>query len=144
MIVIGASRGGLKAVQTLLGGLPGVFPLPLAVVLHRHKEADEWLQPALQKYSALPVTEVSDKETIQPGHVYIAPVDYHLLVEPTYFSLSTDDPVLYARPSIDVLFESASDIFRQMVIGVILTGASEDGARGAAQIQQRGGTVIVQ
>jgi two-component system chemotaxis response regulator CheB len=144
MIVIGASSGGLKAVQILLEGLPRTFPTPLAVVLHRHKEADDLLQPALQKHSALPVTEVLDKETIQPGHVYIAPADYHLLVEPTHFSLSTDDLVLYARPSIDVLFESAAYVFGEMVIGVILTGASQDGARGAAEIQRRGGTVIVQ
>ena len=144
MIVIGASRGGLKALQALLGGLPGTFQMPLAVVLHRLGEADDLLQPALQKHSSLPVTEVLDKETIQCGHVYIAPADYHLLVEPTYFCLSTDDPVLYARPSIDVLFESAADVFGKMVIGVILTGASQDGARGAAEIQRRGGTVIVQ
>ncbi len=144
MIVIGASRGGLKAVQTLLEGLPANFPLPLAMVLHRQKEADDLLQPALQKHSLLPVSEVLDKEIIQPGHVYIAPADYHLLVEKTYFSLSTDEPVLYARPSIDVLFESAADVFGESVIGVVLTGASQDGAHGAVQIQRRGGTVIVQ
>ena len=144
MIVIGASRGGLNAVQTLLKGLPDTFPLPLAVVLHRHKETDDLLQPSLQKYCALPVTEVTDKELIQPGHVYTAPADYHLLVEPPHFSLSVDEPVLYARPSIDVLFESAADAFGKAIIGVILTGASQDGAHGAAQIQKRGGTVIVQ
>jgi two-component system, chemotaxis family, protein-glutamate methylesterase/glutaminase len=144
MIVIGASSGGLKAVQTLLKGLPGVFPLPLAVVLHRHKETDDSLQPALQRCCALPLVEVMDKELIRPGRVYIAPADYHLLVEPAYFSLSTDEPVLYARPSIDVLFESAADIFGEKAIGVILTGASQDGAHGAALIQRHGGVVIVQ
>jgi two-component system chemotaxis response regulator CheB len=144
MIVIGASSGGLKAMQTLLGGLPKTFPLPVAVVMHRHREAEDLLQIVLQRCSALPLIEVIDKELIRPGHVYIAPADYHLLVEPTYFSLSTDEPVLYARPSIDVLFESAADIFGKMVVGVVLTGASEDGARGAAEIQKNGGTVIVQ
>jgi two-component system chemotaxis response regulator CheB len=144
MIVIGASSGGLKAMQTLLGELPKTFPLPVAVVMHRHREAEDLLQIVLQRFSALPLIEVVDKELIQPGHVYIAPADYHLLIEPKYFSLSTDEPVLYARPSIDVLFESAADVYGKMLVGVILTGASQDGARGAAKIQGRGGVVIVQ
>jgi two-component system chemotaxis response regulator CheB len=144
MIVIGASSGGLRAMQTLLGGLPKTFPLPVAVVLHRHRDAEDILQLVLQRSSALPLIEVTDKELIRPGQVYIAPADYHLLVEPNYFSLSTDEPVLYARPSIDVLFESAADIFGRMAVGVVLTGASQDGARGAAEIQKQGGTVIVQ
>lgn len=144
MIVIGASRGGLKAMQALLEGLPRTFPAPVAVVLHRHKETDDLLQSILQKHSALPVTEVLDKETIQAGKVYIAPADYHLLVEQTNFSLSTDEPVLFARPSIDVLFESAAAVFGETVVGVILTGSSQDGTQGAVQIQKRHGTVIVQ
>ncbi len=111
MIVIGASRGGLNAMQTVLRGLSDAFRLPLAVVLHRQKETEDLLQPALQKCCGLPVTEAVDKELIQPGHVYIAPADYHLLVEPTCLSLSTDEPVLFARPSFDVLFESAADVF---------------------------------
>jgi two-component system chemotaxis response regulator CheB len=90
------------------------------------------------------VVEVSDKESIQPGRIFLAPANYHLLVETNYFSLSTDEPVLYARPSIDVLFESAADVFGDKVIGVVLTGSNEDGARGALKIQQRGGRVIVQ
>jgi two-component system chemotaxis response regulator CheB len=144
MIVIGASWGGVKAIQTVLQGLPKGFPTPLAVVLHRHKDDVGLLRPALQRHCAIPVREVVDKEPIQPRHVFVAPADYHLLVEPTYFSLSTDEPVRCARPSIDVLFESAADTFGAAVIGVVLTGSSDDGARGAAQIQRRGGTVIVQ
>jgi two-component system, chemotaxis family, protein-glutamate methylesterase/glutaminase len=144
MITIGASWGGLKAVQILLAGLPPAFPMPLAVVLHRHRETDDLLSAVLQKHSPLPVIEAVDKMPIQSGCVFVAPADYHLLVEPVYFSLSTDEPVQHARPSIDVLFESAADVFGAMVIGVVLTGASQDGARGAAQIQRRGGTVIVQ
>jgi two-component system chemotaxis response regulator CheB len=144
MIVIGASSGGLKAMQTLLGGLPKAFPWPVAVVLHRHRETDDLLQVVLQRHSALPLIEAVDKELIRPGHVYIAPADYHLLVEPAQFSLSTDEPVFYARPSIDVLFESAADVYGQMTVGIILTGASQDGAQGAAEIQRRGGVVIVQ
>jgi two-component system chemotaxis response regulator CheB len=144
MIVIGASLGGLKAAQTLLQGLPQSFPQPLALVLHRHKDADDLLQASLQKHCALRITEAADKEPIQSGHVYLAPANYHLLVEPGHFNLSTDEPVQFARPSIDVLFESAADAFGAMVIGVVLTGSSADGARGASQIQHCGGTVIVQ
>jgi two-component system chemotaxis response regulator CheB len=144
MIAIGASWGGLKAVQILLAGLPRAFPMPLAVVLHRHREADDLLSAILQQHSLLPVMEALDKMPIQSGRVFVAPADYHLLVEPGHFSLSTDEPVQHARPSIDVLFESAADVFGAMVIGVVLTGASRDGARGAAQIERRGGSVIVQ
>jgi two-component system chemotaxis response regulator CheB len=144
MIVIGTSSGGLKALQTLLAGLPREFPLPVAVVLHRHKESDDSLVPALQRDTALPLVEVIDKQLIQPGHIYLAPADYHLLVEPTGFSLSIDEPVLFARPSIDVLFESAADVFGSAVIGVVLTGSSADGARGAAKIVESGGRVIVE
>jgi len=96
--------------------------------------------------TSLESSEMRKKILFRPttGPIYIAPADYHLLMEPTYFSLSTDEPVLYARPSIDVLFESAADIFREKAIGVILTGASQDGAHGADLIQRRGGFAIVQ
>jgi two-component system chemotaxis response regulator CheB len=144
MIVIGASLGGMKAMRVILPLLPRTFPGTLAAVLHRHREADDSLIHLLRQESSLPVNEVVDKEPISPGRVYLAPPDYHLLVEPTNFSLSTDDPVQYARPSIDVLFESAADIFGSDVIALVLTGANQDGARGAARIQERGGLVLVQ
>src|SRR5258708_3309074 len=114
MIAIGASRGGLKAVQAILRQLPPDFPMPVAIVLHRYREIDDLIVAALQKHSLLPVTEVVDKEPIQPGHVFLAPANYHLLAEPTYFGLSTDEPVQFARPSIDVLFESAAEAFGAM------------------------------
>jgi two-component system chemotaxis response regulator CheB len=144
MIVIGASMGGLKVLQTVLRGLPHSFPLAVAVVLHRPKETENLLIPLLQDGSELRVSEAMDKEPIQRGRVYVAPSDYHLLVEGKHFSLSTDDPVQYARPSIDVLFESAADAFGSKVIGVILTGAGMDGAHGVAQIQHRGGRILIQ
>jgi two-component system chemotaxis response regulator CheB len=144
MIVIGASLGGMKAVRTILPLLPRNFPAALAVVLHRHREADDALVHLLQQESRLPISEVVDKEPICPGRVYLAPPDYHLLVERDYFSLSTDDPVQYARPSIDVLFESAADIFGPDVIALVLTGANQDGARGALRIQEKGGLVLIQ
>jgi two-component system chemotaxis response regulator CheB len=113
-------------------------------VLHRHREADDSLVHLLQQGSVLPIREVVDKDPISPGYVYIAPPDYHLLVEPQNFSLSIDNPVQFARPSIDVLFESAADIFGASLIGIVLTGANQDGARGAARIKEKGGLVIVQ
>jgi two-component system chemotaxis response regulator CheB len=144
MIVIGASLGGMKALRTILRSLPPAFPDAIAVVLHRHRDADESLVHFLSQESSLPVSEAVDKEPICSGRVYLAPPDYHLLVEPAYFSLSTDDPVQYARPSIDVLFESAADIFGPAAIAVVLTGANQDGAQGAMRIQAQGGLVVVQ
>ena len=100
---------------------------------------------SLQEGTLLPLREVEDKDEILPGKVYLAPADYHLLVEVGYFGLSTDLPVSYARPSIDVLFESAADAYgERLVTGVILTGANQDGAIGAAAIKAQGGIVLVQ
>ena len=144
MIVIGASLGGMKAMRTLLRGLPADFPEPIAAAFHRHREADDMLVHLLQQECALPVSEVFDKELIKPGRLYVAPADYHLMIERPNFSLSTDEPVQYARPSIDVLFESAADAFGPDVVALVLTGANQDGARGAAMIKARGGTVAVQ
>lgn len=144
MIVVGGSFGGFKALQTILSQLPSEFPTPVAVVLHRSRDPGPMLQDGLQRHCALRVVEVDDKEPIAPGYVYLGPPDYHLLVERTHFGLSADEPVNYARPSIDVLFESAADAFGAAVIGVVLTGASNDGACGAAHILNRGGWVIVQ
>lgn len=144
MIVIGASLGGMKAVSSVLRGLPSNFTRPIAVVLHRYKDTDSILTEMLQHESPLPLGEPLDKEPILPGRVYLAPADYHLLVEATSFSLSVDDPVRYARPSVDVLFESVADAFGSAAIGIILTGANGDGAEGARQIKARGGRIIVQ
>jgi two-component system chemotaxis response regulator CheB len=144
MIVIGGSLGSMAALRLIVQDLPASFSLPIAVALHRHRESDDALVDLLQRELALTVREVLDKDPLLAGHVHVAPCDYHLLVEPMYFSLSTDDPVQFARPSIDVLFESAADTFGSRAIGVILTGANRDGARGAAEIRRRGGTLIVQ
>ena len=144
MIVIGGSLGSMTALRTILRQLPASFPLPIAIVVHRHRESDDTLIPLLQRELTLPVREVLDKDAIRPGHVYVGPCDYHLLIEPAYFSLSTDEPVQYARPSIDVFFESAADVLGARAIAVILTGANRDGSRGAEEIRRRGGLVIVQ
>ena len=144
IVVVGTSLGGLKALQTLLAGLPKDFPLPVAIVQHRGKASGDGLAAFLQTASALQVREAEDKEPIVPGMVYLAPADYHLLVESGAFMLSTEAPVAFSRPSVDVLFESAADAYGAGVIGVVLTGANIDGARGAVAIKRRGGLVVVQ
>jgi two-component system, chemotaxis family, protein-glutamate methylesterase/glutaminase len=144
IVVIGTSLGGLSALKIILGKLPAEFLVPIAIVQHRHKESNDGLQKLLQEFTLLPIREVEDKDEILPGHIYLAPPDYHLLVELGHFALSTDEPVSYARPSIDVLFESAADIYTEQVIGVILTGANQDGMQGLQKIKARGGTTIVQ
>ncbi len=157
IVVVGTSLGGLNALEILLGGLPKSFSVPVAIAQHRHKDTDDTLSLFLQHHCVLPVTEAEDKEAIVPGQVYLAPADYHLLVEssqpqgdcqngphcPT-FSLSTEAPVCYARPSINVLFESVADAYGEKAIGVILTGASDDGSQGLARIKANGGQTIVQ
>jgi two-component system, chemotaxis family, protein-glutamate methylesterase/glutaminase len=144
LVVIGTSLGGLSALKVLLSGLPADFPVAVAVVQHRHKDSENMMSSFLRPYVALPIREVVDKDDLMPGTVYIAPADYHLLVEAGYFTLSTDEPVSYARPSIDVLFESAADVYGEFVIGIVLTGANQDGAKGLAAIKAQGGSTIVQ
>ncbi|MEI2581500.1 chemotaxis protein CheB [Scytonema sp. PRP1] len=151
LVVVGASLGGLQALEVLLAGLPKNFPVPVAIVQHRHKSSDDKLRMMLQQYSPLVVIEPQDKEEIVPGCIYLAPADYHLMVEAgsdsiSYpcFSLSTDAPVTYARPSIDVLFETAADTYAEKLIGVLLTGANHDGSKGMAKIRARGGRTVVE
>jgi two-component system chemotaxis response regulator CheB len=143
-VVIGASSGGLKAAQALLSELNSAFSLPMVIVQHRGKDLESGLCEYLGRSSLLPVTEPEDKEAILPGHVYLAPRDYHLLIDGGSFALSVDQPVGYARPSIDVLFESAADEYKDRTIGVILTGANQDGARGLAAVKAQGGLTMVQ
>lgn len=144
MIVVGGSLGGCDALRKILAPLPAAFPLPIGVVLHRHRESVDMLVPVVQRGCALSVVEAEDKEPMKAGCVYLCPADYHLLVEQECLALSTDDPVNFARPSIDVFFESAAEWQREKVIAVVLTGSGSDGARGVRRIQQFGGTVIVQ
>jgi two-component system, chemotaxis family, protein-glutamate methylesterase/glutaminase len=144
IVVVGASLGGLSALQALLSDLPEAFPLPVVVAQHRAVDSADLLQKVLRRHSRLRVREPQDKEAIQPGRVYVAPADYHLLVEPGAFALSTQEIVCCARPSIDVLFESAADSYAEKVIAVILTGSNKDGARGAARVKACGGFLVVQ
>lgn len=145
IIVIGASLGGAQALRTILSALPTHFSVPVAIVQHRDSAPEPLLSNFLRQNSALPLIEVEDKEGIVPGKVYLAPAAYHLLIESTgHFALSTEAPILYARPAIDVLFESAADAYAASVIGVILTGASRDGAAGLAAIKAQGGLAVIQ
>jgi two-component system chemotaxis response regulator CheB len=128
----------------LLSGLPKEFQPPIVIVQHRGKTVDNSLVRLLGRETPLPVSEPNDKEVLELGHIYVAPADYHLLVEPGSLALSTDSPVNYARPSIDMLFESAAEAYGSSVIGVLLTGANRDGANGCARIKERGGVVLVQ
>jgi two-component system chemotaxis response regulator CheB len=144
LVVIGASLGGFTALSTVLGGLPDDFPVPIAVAQHRAVQSGEPLKQSLQRHTPLRVREAQDKETLMPCHVYLAPSDYHLLVERGSLALSTEAPVNSARPSIDVLFETAAEAYQGSLLAVVLTGASHDGARGAAAVKREGGKLIVQ
>lgn len=146
LVVIGASAGGLTAVGTVLGSLPRDFTLPIAIVQHRSASPVEGnLITVWQRQTTLPVQEAEDKSAMRAGHVYVAPADYHLLVERRgTLALSTEAPVLWARPSIDVLFQTASDAYGENLIGAILTGASADGSHGLQTVRTRGGCALVQ
>jgi two-component system chemotaxis response regulator CheB len=145
LVVIGSSWGGFHALGSILSELPQDLDAPVVVVQHRLADSNDG--PFVSYYakrSSLPVFTVEDKEPMLPGRVYIAPADYHLLVDDGHFSLSTEGVVQFSRPSIDVLFESAAHAHGPDVIGVILTGANEDGAAGLSAISRNGGTTIVQ
>ena len=144
-VVIGASAGGVEVLSMLLSALPASCRLSLIIVMHIPRERPSLLPEVFGSRCALPVKEAEDKEPIQPGTVYFAPPDYHLLVDRgPAFALSTDEPVHFSRPSIDVLFDSAADVYGERLIGVILTGANQDGAEGLAAIGHAGGRTVVQ
>jgi two-component system chemotaxis response regulator CheB len=144
LVVIGASLGGVKALSRVLRALPATLPASVAVVQHRYAHADGGVIDSLRRASVLPVSEPDDHDALRPGRVYVAPADYHLLVEGEHLALSVDEPVCFARPSIDVLFESAADSWGERVLAVMLTSSSEDGAAGAEVVRRLGGRLIVQ
>ncbi|MDQ4143772.1 MAG: chemotaxis protein CheB [Actinomycetota bacterium] len=145
IILVGGSWGGMRAAGLILGTLPRRFPAAVVIAQHRsHDSTGDSMATFLASRSQLPVSEAEDKQVIEGGRVYLAPADYHLLIEPGTFALSTDEKVQYSRPSIDVLFASAADSYGSRAVGVILTGANEDGARGLAQLKRAGATTIAQ
>lgn len=144
-IVIGASAGAVDALLHLLPPLPADYPLALMIVVHLHPDSDSTLVTLLAARSQIVVKEAEDKEPIRPGIAYLAPPNYHLLIEQDgRLSLSSEEPVLFSRPSIDVLFESAADAYGDAVAGVILTGANSDGSEGLRAICAAGGRAFVQ
>ncbi|MEA2760946.1 MAG: two-component system, chemotaxis family, protein-glutamate methylesterase/glutaminase [Gemmatimonadaceae bacterium] len=144
VVGIGTSWGGLAAMTKLLGGLPADFSLPVVVVQHRGKDSDRLLSELLQDATDMRVCEIEDKEPLEPGTVHIAPANYHVLIDAGYLSLSVEEPVRFSRPSIDVMLNSAADTYGSGAIGVVLTGANEDGSRGLSHIVKRGGRALVQ
>jgi two-component system chemotaxis response regulator CheB len=145
LIVVGGSAGALDALSLLLLALPRDFAVPVAVVLHLHPDMPSYLAQVLGTKCALRVKEAEDKEPLSPATVYVAPPNYHLLVERNRsFALSVDDPVLFSRPAIDVLFESAADALGPATLGVLLSGGNDDGARGLDRIARAGGITLVQ
>lgn len=144
-VVMGVSAGGLLALSKILPELDADYPLPVLIVQHMRPDSDGFLWQHLDKLSRVTVKEAEDKEAIQPKTVYIAPPDYHLLVEPNRtIALSAEERVNYSRPSIDVLFETAAEVYQQGLIGVILTGANSDGTMGLKKIKHYAGLAIVQ
>jgi two-component system, chemotaxis family, protein-glutamate methylesterase/glutaminase len=146
LVVIGASYGGLYALMDVLGALTTDFPAPIAVVQHRSRDdRDEHrLAHVLARYSALPVKDADHREKLEPAQVYLAPSDYHLLVDGGQVELTVDELVMYSRPSIDVLFESAARAYGQGVVGVLLTGYGHDGSAGMRAIHNAGGVTIAE
>ncbi|WP_312763300.1 chemotaxis protein CheB [Stutzerimonas balearica] len=144
-VVIGTSAGGLAALSRLVSGLSGHFPLPILVVQHVPAGTPTQLAEIFQRKTGLRVKEADEKEALRPATLYFAPPGYHLLLESDRsLSLSQDDAVHFSRPSIDVLFESAADALGPALLGILLTGANEDGAAGLAAIHHAGGLTIVQ
>jgi two-component system, chemotaxis family, protein-glutamate methylesterase/glutaminase len=144
-VVIGASAGGIEALSLLLPALPAGLRPPVFIVLHLPRDRPSLLAEIFARKCMVPVREAEDKEPVAPGTVYFAPNNYHLLVDQgPQLSLSADALVHHSRPSVDVLFESAADIYRERLLGIILTGANDDGATGLAAIHDAGGVAVVQ
>jgi two-component system chemotaxis response regulator CheB len=151
LVVVGSSLGGMAALDELLAALGAGFPLAVVVAQHRTTAADDAVVRSLGRRSPLPIAEPDDKQPLLAGRVWVAPADYHLMVDrgrdpkgTPVAALSTDSRVQFARPSIDVLFDSAAAAFGAAVVGVVLTGSSADGAAGLAAIKARGGVALVQ
>jgi two-component system, chemotaxis family, protein-glutamate methylesterase/glutaminase len=142
--VVGTSWGGLAALRELVAAFPADLSIPVVVVQHRHRESDQMLATLLQDRTKAVVCEIEDKAPMESGKIFVAPADYHTLIEEDGFSLTIEEPIRYSRPSIDLTFSSAADSFGSAAIGVILTGANADGAEGLRRIVEHGGLAIVQ
>lgn len=145
VVVVGGSTGSIDVLFQLLPALRPPLPFALVLVLHRKNTADSTLANLLSLKTSIPVREVDDKDPVLPGHIYLAPADYHLLIEQDgTFSLDDSEKVHYSRPAIDVTFESAADVYGPALAGILLSGANADGTAGLRAIKQAGGTTVVQ
>lgn len=143
LVVMGASWGGVGALCSIVRSLPADFPAAVAIAQHRSSDRSQLLG-SLTRCGELGSSQAEHGEPLEPGHVYVAPADYHLLIDGNRCSLSVDEQVQYSRPSIDVLFESAADSFAERLVAVILTGANSDGAAGVMRVRGQGGITIAQ
>ena len=144
-IVIGTSAGGLEALTQVFANLPKDYPVPILVVIHLPPDKVSLMADIFNDKCDLNVVEAMDKQPIEPGHIYFAPPNYHMMVEHGgSIALSSEEAVRYSRPSIDVLFETAADAYRENLLGIILTGANNDGANGLKQIMAQGGSALIQ
>jgi len=145
VIVIGGSTGSLDVLLRVLPALQPTLSFAIIIVLHRKNSGDSTLESLLASKTVIPVKEVDDKDPLQANTIYVAPADYHLLIEKDYtFSLDDSEKVNYSRPALDVTFESAADIFGSAVVGILLSGANADGTKGLAAIKKAGGITVVQ
>lgn len=145
IVAMGASAGALETFYALLPELPAGYSLPIVIVVHTPPDKDSIMAELLQTKTLLQVREAEDKDILKPGAIYLAPPNYHLLAEVDgSLSLSSDEQVNYSRPSIDVLFESVAEAYGAQAVGVVLSGANNDGARGLEAIAGAGGAALVQ
>lgn len=145
VVVIGTSAGGLSTLSELLSVLPYNYAVPIVIVQHRAKEQSTLLEEILQQKCKIPIRQAEEKEKIVPGYIFIAPPDYHLLIEENgTFSLSSEEPVQFSRPSIDVLFETAADAFGKGLAAIVLSGFGGDGSAGITAVNRKGGITIAQ
>ena len=145
VVAIGSSWGGMRALESVLGALPATFSSAIVVAQHRDPDAeDDLLADLLARFTPLEVADAEHGDTLDAGRVLLAPPGYHLLIDEHTVALSVDEPVQFARPSIDVLFDSVAETFGPRAVGVVLTGANSDGAEGLGAIKRRGGYTIVQ
>ena len=144
-VVIGVSAGGLNALSFLLSKIPEDYKIPIIIIQHRNSDQRDLLEEILQDKCKVKIKQADEKEPVKKGFVYLGPPDYHLLIEKDEtFSLTSDAKVKYSRPSIDVLFESASYVYQEKLVGIILTGANDDGTNGMKRISKYGGLTIAQ
>jgi len=145
IIVIGGSAGSIPVVRKILSALPSTFHIPVVICLHRLTDIKAGLVEALETNSSIKVLEPDDKIPVKAGYAYVAPANYHLLIEPAHtFALSIDEKVNFSRPAIDLTFETSGLAYRRSMLGIILSGANMDGARGLYQAHKNGAYTIVQ